>query len=54
MSDLEIIEYSVQVVLAKCRKANPHHLKIPPSGDMVMKWFADALNEAKALTGEKE
>jgi hypothetical protein len=49
MSDLEIIEYAVQIVLAKCREANPHHLQIPPSGATVMEWFADALNEAKTL-----
>lgn len=49
MTDLECIEYAVQLVLKKCREANPNHLSIPASGADVMGWFAAAINDAKAL-----
>lgn len=51
MSDLDCIEYALQVVLAKCREANPHHLKIPPDGATVMGWLAGAIREAKEVRG---
>jgi hypothetical protein len=52
MTDLECVEYAVQVVLAKCREANPYHMHIPPSGNTVMKWLAEAINEAKKIRDE--
>jgi hypothetical protein len=53
MTDLECIEYAVQVVLAKCREANPHHMEIPADGACVMGWFAAALREAKEIRKEQ-
>ena len=51
MTDIECIEYAVQVVLLKCRKANPSYMQVPPAGSTVMEWFADALREAKQVRG---
>lgn len=47
MTDLEIIEYAIQHALAECRKRKDD--RFPPSGDSVMKWFAEGINEAKNL-----
>lgn len=51
MTDIECIEYAVQVVLLKCRKANPSYMQVPPAGSTVMEWFAEALREAKQVRG---
>lgn len=49
MTDLDCIEYATQVVLQRCRKANPQHMSVPPDGATVMQWFAAALHEAKLV-----
>lgn len=48
-TDLDCIDYAVQATLLKCRRENPNHMQIPPSGETVMEWFAAALREARSL-----
>lgn len=47
MTDLQCVEYAVQVVLRRCRQMNPQAM--PPSGETVMGWLATALYEAKKV-----
>lgn len=48
MTDLDSVEYAVQVVLAKCRYEERTGSGVPP-GTGVMKLFAAALREAKEI-----
>lgn len=52
MTDLDSVEYAVQVVLAKCRNEERIGAGVPP-GTGVMKWFAAALREAKSIREPK-
>jgi hypothetical protein len=53
VTDLQCVEYAVQIALKRCRDENPQHMSIPASGETVMEWFAAALHEAKSLGSEK-
>lgn len=49
MTDLDCVEYAIQVVLARCRKRDPYYMSIPISGETALEWLATAIHEAKEI-----
>lgn len=51
MTDLDCVEYAIQVVLARCRKRDPAYMSISISGETALEWLSVAMREAKEIRG---